>query len=91
MVVSMEPMIMIPEGQKGAGGYREHDILVDHRKGQPEHYRLPLWPRTPDRESGRQAETREAETLTRRFPRAGLHHMMPGKTAAGPSGETLGE
>ena len=28
MVVSMEPMIMIPEGQKGAGGYREHDILV---------------------------------------------------------------
>jgi creatinase len=31
MVVSMEPMIMIPEGQPGAGGYREHDILViDH-------------------------------------------------------------
>ncbi|MEM9652831.1 MAG: M24 family metallopeptidase [Actinomycetota bacterium] len=28
MVVSMEPMIMIPEGQPGAGGYREHDILV---------------------------------------------------------------
>ncbi|MFN0192502.1 MAG: aminopeptidase P family protein [Aestuariivirga sp.] len=28
MVVSMEPMIMIPEGNKGAGGYREHDILV---------------------------------------------------------------
>lgn len=28
MVVSMEPMIMIPEGQAGAGGYREHDILV---------------------------------------------------------------
>lgn len=28
MVVSMEPMIMIPEGQSGAGGYREHDILV---------------------------------------------------------------
>ena len=28
MVVSMEPMIWIPEGQPGAGGYREHDILV---------------------------------------------------------------
>ncbi len=33
MVVSMEPMIMIPEGQKGAGGYREHDILVISGKG----------------------------------------------------------
>jgi creatinase len=28
MVVSMEPMIMLPEGSPGAGGYREHDILV---------------------------------------------------------------
>lgn len=28
MVVSMEPMITIPEGQPGAGGYREHDILL---------------------------------------------------------------
>jgi creatinase len=28
MVVSMEPMILIPEGEPGAGGYREHDILV---------------------------------------------------------------
>jgi creatinase len=28
MVVSMEPMIMIPEGKAGAGGYREHDVLV---------------------------------------------------------------
>ena len=28
MVVSMEPMIMIPEGLSGAGGYREHDILI---------------------------------------------------------------
>lgn len=28
MVVSMEPMITIPDGQPGAGGYREHDILV---------------------------------------------------------------
>jgi creatinase len=28
MVVSMEPMIMIPEGKAGAGGYREHDVMV---------------------------------------------------------------
>ncbi len=28
MVVSMEPMLTIPEGMPGAGGYREHDILV---------------------------------------------------------------
>jgi creatinase len=27
MVISMEPMLTIPEGQPGAGGYREHDIL----------------------------------------------------------------
>lgn len=28
MVVSMEPMVTLPEGMAGAGGYREHDILV---------------------------------------------------------------
>ncbi|MBN8187885.1 M24 family metallopeptidase [Salipiger thiooxidans] len=28
MVISMEPMLTIPEGLPGAGGYREHDILV---------------------------------------------------------------
>jgi len=28
MVVSMEPMLTIPEGQAGAGGYREHDIVM---------------------------------------------------------------
>lgn len=33
MVVSMEPMIMIPEGLPGAGGYREHDILVVNEHG----------------------------------------------------------
>lgn len=27
-VISMEPMLTIAEGQPGAGGYREHDILV---------------------------------------------------------------
>ncbi len=33
MVVSMEPMIMLPEGLPGAGGYREHDILVVTEQG----------------------------------------------------------
>ena len=28
MVVSMEPMLTLPEGVPGAGGYREHDIFV---------------------------------------------------------------
>ena len=28
MVISMEPMLTIGEGNPGAGGYREHDILV---------------------------------------------------------------
>lgn len=33
MVVSMEPMIMIPEGKPGAGGYREHDIVIIKEDG----------------------------------------------------------
>ena len=33
MVVSMEPMITIPEVEPGAGGYREHDILVIEEAG----------------------------------------------------------
>lgn len=28
MVVSIEPMITLPDGTDGAGGYREHDILI---------------------------------------------------------------
>ena len=28
MVVSMEPMVTVPEGGPGAGGYREHDMLI---------------------------------------------------------------
>lgn len=28
MVISMEPMLTIPQGMPGAGGYREHDIFV---------------------------------------------------------------
>lgn len=33
MVVSMEPMLFLPEGNAGAGGYREHDILVVGESG----------------------------------------------------------
>ncbi|WP_049822353.1 M24 family metallopeptidase [Arthrobacter sp. H41] len=33
MVVSMEPMITVLDGQPGAGGYREHDILVVNESG----------------------------------------------------------
>ncbi len=33
MVVSMEPMVTIPEDKPGAGGYREHDILVIEEAG----------------------------------------------------------
>ncbi|MFN0265348.1 M24 family metallopeptidase [Tepidamorphus sp. 3E244] len=33
MVVSMEPMLSIPEGLPGAGGYREHDILIIREDG----------------------------------------------------------
>lgn len=36
MVVSMEPMIWVPEGTPGAGGYREHDILVIGEDGDVE-------------------------------------------------------
>jgi len=28
MVISMEPMLTIPDGRPGAGGYREHDIMI---------------------------------------------------------------
>ena len=44
MVVSMEPMIMIPEGQPGAGGYREHDILVVTAEGADNLTRFPFGP-----------------------------------------------
>jgi len=33
MVVSIEPMLWVPEGTPGAGGYREHDILIVGKNG----------------------------------------------------------
>ncbi len=44
MVISMEPMIMIPEGKPGAGGYREHDILVIKENSTENISRFPLGP-----------------------------------------------
>ncbi len=44
MVVSMEPMLTIPEGQPGAGGYREHDILVLTENGSENITRFPYGP-----------------------------------------------
>lgn len=45
MVISMEPMLTIPEGQPGAGGYREHDILVITQDGAED---ITAYPYGPD-------------------------------------------
>jgi creatinase len=44
MVVSMEPMITLPRGEPGAGGYREHDILILHEDGAENITRFPFGP-----------------------------------------------
>jgi len=44
MVVSMEQMICIPEDEPGAGGYREHDILVINKNGAENVTKFPLGP-----------------------------------------------
>lgn len=44
MVVSIEPMIWIPEGTPGAGGYREHDILVVGEDGAENITKFPYGP-----------------------------------------------
>ena len=44
MVVSMEPMITLPEGEAGAGGYREHDILIVGRDGAENITKFPFGP-----------------------------------------------
>lgn len=44
MVVSIEPMITIADGEPGAGGYREHDILVVTEDGAEDITRFPYGP-----------------------------------------------
>ncbi len=44
MVISMEPMLTIPEGQPGAGGYREHDILFITETGNQDITAYPYGP-----------------------------------------------
>ena len=45
MKISMEPMIMIPEGKPGAGGYREHDIIVIKENGAENITKFPIGPK----------------------------------------------
>jgi len=44
MVVSIEPMITLPEGMDGAGGYREHDILIVTENGAENITHFPFGP-----------------------------------------------
>jgi len=44
MVISMEPMLTIPQGQPGAGGYREHDILIITEDGNEDITKYPYGP-----------------------------------------------
>ncbi len=44
MVISMEPMLTIPEGRPGAGGYREHDILFITEDGAEDITKYPYGP-----------------------------------------------
>ena len=44
MVISMEPMLTIADGQPGAGGYREHDILVITEDGAEDITHYPYGP-----------------------------------------------
>ena len=44
MVISMEPMILIPDGKPGAGGYREHDILIIGKEGAENITKFPFGP-----------------------------------------------
>ena len=44
MVISMEPMIMIPEGKPGSGGYREHDMLIVKDNGVENITKFPIGP-----------------------------------------------
>jgi creatinase len=45
MIISMEPMIMLPEDKPGTGGYREHDILIINEKGAENISKFPFGPK----------------------------------------------
>ena len=54
MVLSMEPMLLIPADSPGAGGYREHDVLIVNEYGAenithtpygPQHNIVPIHPK----------------------------------------------
>ena len=44
MVISMEPMLTVPNGQPGAGGYREHDISFITEDGNEDITKYPYGP-----------------------------------------------
>ncbi|MEP0154687.1 aminopeptidase P family protein [Pseudophaeobacter sp.] len=44
MVISMEPMLTLAAGQPGAGGYREHDILIILEEGNENITKYPYGP-----------------------------------------------
>ncbi len=44
MVISLEPMVMLPEGLPGAGGYRECDVVIVTETGAETITRFPLGP-----------------------------------------------
>ena len=44
MIVSMEPMVTIPQGHEAAGGYREHDLLIIGEQGAENITKFPLGP-----------------------------------------------
>ena len=45
MVISMEPMLTIPNGRPGAGGYREHDIVIITKDGNIDITKYPYGPK----------------------------------------------
>jgi len=44
MVISMEPMVMLPDTEPGGGGYREHDILIVTASGSEDITGFPFGP-----------------------------------------------
>ena len=44
MVISLEPMLTVPAGHPGAGGYREHDIVFITEDGNEDITEYPYGP-----------------------------------------------